>query len=165
MNIGFREQLTSESVAKVSIHESGRVHVRAGQEEAGPVFVPDMQGLRGEHIATVLLDRIDALEPYARSLKQTASEEDVLLPIGSNVGSARLAIYMNAAEPEFGYECLKYITLESPRLSRPLYVGFAWINQQPLGAPKEESGVVIIVGWDPLASTDVRQELLWVMGL
>ena len=50
----FREQIGADSTPKLSIHNSGQVHIYANEQaKAGPVFIPPLDDLRGEHVATV----------------------------------------------------------------------------------------------------------------
>jgi hypothetical protein len=54
---GFEE----ESVPKLSIHESGQVHIFAGKRRVGPLKIPPLRSLRGAHVAPIVLDTFDAL--------------------------------------------------------------------------------------------------------
>jgi hypothetical protein len=60
--VNFREQIAASANPKLSIHETGQVHVYAsGQPKAGPVQIPPLADYRGEHLATVRWDWIDGM--------------------------------------------------------------------------------------------------------
>ena len=74
--IGFRANGSADQ-PKISIHESGQVHVKdsGGAYLAGPVRIPPLADLRGQHVATVTADDFSALpghvpQPESPSLRE-----------------------------------------------------------------------------------------------
>lgn len=59
--IPFDQQETSANIPKISIHESGQVHIKAGDAVTGPMFASPLSDLCGEHIATVTCVRFSDL--------------------------------------------------------------------------------------------------------
>jgi hypothetical protein len=146
----FQEQQSSQTVPKISIHQSGRVHIRTARQEAGPLIIPALDRLCGEHVASVSVDRFDAL----LTLKTAPRTSDALIRVLDGAVSGRFAIYVNGREPKFKSSNVKlYVRLTRQCLSTPLYIGIAPIGQNPIADPKCKQGVTIICGWDPFKST------------
>ena len=146
----FQEQQSSQTVPKISIHQSGRVHIRTTRQEAGPLIIPALDTLCGEHVASVSVDRFDAL----LTLKTAPRTSDALIRVLDGVVSGRFAIYVNGREPKFKSSNVKlYVRLTRQCLSTPLYIGIAPLGQNPIADPKCKQGVTIICGWDPFKST------------
>lgn len=151
----FKTQLSSDGITlpHLSLHDTGRVHAHAGAEEAGPLTIPPLASWRGEHIATVTVDRFDTLAPYAKIPKSTGAEHDFVFMIEEPLESGRLALYLNGAAQAFGDDCSVFFTLTRPTLSRPLYLGIRPWGQEPMGETTERGGVTAIAGWDPSTAT------------
>ena len=62
--IKFSDDLYSESVPKLSIHETGQVHIQAKGVKAGPVSISPFADWRGQHIATVGADNFSCVIPF-----------------------------------------------------------------------------------------------------
>ncbi|MGH2634980.1 MAG: hypothetical protein ACRDHU_02365 [Actinomycetota bacterium] len=140
------DQERSSLPPKLSIHETGRVHVRSEGQEAGPMLGTPLGELGGHHIATMTCSRFAGLAPYPRAPRTSGSERDLAIP-ARGAESGRLRVYANATEPSFEVGCPVVGTLRRPTLLRPFYVGFSPVAQAPLG---EEATVTVIAGWDPL---------------
>ena len=90
--------------AKLSIHATGRVHVRLDPHrppiEAGPILGPSLQTMRYDHIATLIADEFTALRPVTRTTTMQGTEVRFGFPFDSHP-TGRVAIYANAYEPVF----------------------------------------------------------------
>lgn len=146
----FDDQERSDRPPHLSIHQSGEVHVRSGYTEAGPIFLPPITDLRGQHVATVTCNRFAGLPVYARTPSTSGPVQDVVLPTEPGVESGRLAVYANAERPVFPVSQSITVTLERPNLRRPFYVGIKPFAQTALGGASEDPSVIVIAGWDPL---------------
>lgn len=149
----FKSQLSSEGakLPHLSLHESGRVHAYVGEEQAGPLMIPPLESWRGEHIATVTVDRFDTLGPYEKVAKQTGPEQDLVFGIEEPLESGRLALYLNGDGERFVAECSMWFTLRRPTLERPIHLGIRPWPQSPMGESIERGGVTAVAGWDPAA--------------
>jgi hypothetical protein len=160
----FTAGFVEDMVPKLSIHETGQVHVFAGKERAGPLQIPPLETLLGQHVATVVPDAFVALKPFLGAPRETGSELDHVIPAADVVENGRLAIYVNGAAPAFDVaNCRLTLTLSRPTLARPLHIGIKAIPQAPLGGDTYE-GVTVIAGWDPTLSNDAPMDFLYVRG-
>lgn len=153
----------SAEAPHLSIHESGRVHIRTNvSAQAGPLQVPPLSQWTGEHVATVNAVSFSGLASYGRQPKQTGAVRDLVFAMESPEQTAgRLALYINGTEPKFAMECNSHFTLWRPTLETPLHVGLAPLNDDaPLGP---EPGVIVTGGWDPAtALTSAPTSFLYV---
>lgn len=147
--IPFDQQESSNQTPKISIHESGRVHVKAGTRMAGPMFGSPLAELGGEHLATMTSVRFLGLSPLGRAPRTEGRAPDVLIPAGNGVESGRLVFYANAADPSFVDPCSVTRRLVRSTLDRPLFIGIRFLAQRPLSQDSKARGVVTIAGWDP----------------
>lgn len=146
--IPFDQQETSANTPKISIHESGQVHVKAGDGIAGPMFASPLSELRGEHIATVACVRFSDLAPLGSAPKTSGPRPDIVIP-AEGVESGRLVFCANAVEPSFVDPCSITARLVRPTLAGPLFVGIRSLAQRELSREPETRGVAAIAGWDP----------------
>jgi hypothetical protein len=154
-SFGFTEQLSAATAPKVSIHESGRVHIRVGREQAGPLSIPPLGNLRGEHVATICVDRFDRLPTANRPPRKSGRAVDVTISVPDNVHSGRFPLYLNGAAPDFKSSNIQlYVRLSRPSLRAPLYLGIAPLEQKAVADPRAKQGVTVICGWDPSNPTD-----------
>lgn len=144
--IRFDDQERSSLPPKLSIHETGQVHVRSEGRQAGPMPGTPLGELGGHHIAAVTCSRFAGLAPYPRTPRTAGSERDIVLS-ARGAESGRVRVYANAEEPTFEVSCPVFATLRRPTLARPFFVGFSPVAQAPIG---EEAAVTVIAGWDPL---------------
>lgn len=147
--VPFDQQETSASVPKISIHESGQVHIKADDTIAGPMFASPLAELRGEHIATVTCVRFSDLAPLGGGPKASGPRPDIVIPAEEGVESGRLVFYANAVGPSFVDPCGIRVRLLRPTLPRPLFVGIRSLAQRELSSEQEARGVTAIAGWDP----------------
>ena len=160
----FTAGFVEDKVPKLSIHETGQVHIFAGKERAGPLQIPPLETLRGQHVATVVPDAFVALKPFLGVPRESGPELDHVIPADDLVETGRLAIYVNGAAPAFdAANCRLTLSLRRPTLARPLNVGIKAIPQAPLDADTFE-GVTVIAGWDPTLPKDAALDFLYVRG-
>lgn len=142
----------STSMAKLSIHQSGQVHVRTAEGgRTRAVYLPHLATIRGDHVASVVADNFDALPIHEKELREDGPKLDIVARPPEGSSSARLLLYLNGAEPTFDCDPQPQIfaALTRTTLHTPLYVGVAVVTQDPLGdgtAP----GVTVMAG--PAAS-------------
>lgn len=162
----FTTDIEEESVPKLSIHESGQVHIYAGKKRVGPLKIPTLRSFRGEHIASVALDTFDALPLFPEEPRSDGPERDITLGIEPEVDSGRIAIFVNGYEARFLGTPPPPITLalQRPSGNSPLYVGLKVLGQQPLGRDEVNSGTTVIAGWDPQRPVTESVEYLYVRG-
>ncbi len=155
--VPFNNQETSESMPKLSVHESGQVHIRAGSRMVGPMRIPRLGDLRGEHVATVTCSRFERLPPFDGEPQTTGSEIDLAIPAGDGVPSGRLAIFMNGREASFNDQVNITARFVRPTLDEPLYLGFSTLGQPTLNDGEDSDAVVVTAGWHPQATDLVEQ--------
>lgn len=160
----YTEQDSADQIPKLSIHESGRVHVRVGAQTAGPVHIPPLADLRGEHVATVTVDAFDGLPLFRGVLCESGECIDYMIHVASGVRSGRLVFYVNGRKPVFGYRCRLAFMLRRASLQSPLYVGIAALSQVPLGGSQGTPGVTVIAGFDPTKQLDSEADYLYIRG-
>lgn len=98
----YTEQLSSDAVPKVSIHERGQVHVYAdGASRAGPLQIPALPRLRGQHVASVVVDTFAGLARFKGRPRASGRERDLIIEVEPGALSGRLAVYVNGSEPRF----------------------------------------------------------------
>jgi hypothetical protein len=70
--VKFKEHVMASARPKLSIHESGDVHIYADDSpKAGPINVRPVSECRGEHIAAVQFDHINLVPVYSRKMRIT----------------------------------------------------------------------------------------------
>jgi hypothetical protein len=146
--IPFDDQETSPRTPKLSIHETGQVHIQAGERRVRPMSIPPLSDLRGQHVASVTCVRFSALAHFDRAPRLGGAERDLIIPVGEGVESGRLALYVNGEAPAFPGKDAITFALRRPTLERPLYLRLTPYSQPPLG---EEGGATVIMaaGWNP----------------
>ena len=160
----FKEQLTSDEVPKISIHESGQVHVISSGVRAGPLQIPPLSSLRGQHIASVVADQFSVLAEFTGKPRPTGSRIDHVIPAEDTTESGRLAFYLAGDRPAFeAPNCRLVFTLRRITLREPIYLGIKPIAQDPMGAPKG-IGVTAIAGWDLTGEYQEGADYLFVRG-
>jgi hypothetical protein len=160
----YTEGAPTDGEPKLSLHQSGQVHVQASGARVGIVQTCPLEMLRGQHLATVCFDQFDGLSLFSGTPKPSGAERDFLFMIGDDVASGRLALFVNGLEPTFACGiCTITLTLRRPTLVGPLYVGIQPIEQQKLGEP-DRSGVTVIAGWNPTTRTSDRLNYVYLRG-
>ncbi|MDD5092565.1 MAG: hypothetical protein PHQ23_16825 [Candidatus Wallbacteria bacterium] len=148
-----------EKHPKLSIHESGQVHVCSENKQvAGPITISPLQIWSGQHIATVQVDSFSGLASRAKQLKNTTTLKDHVVKCEKGVENGRFAIYCNYSEPTFSTHCPIRLELVRPHLPRVMYFGVSLIASTPL----EGEGITIITGWPPESSTSEPMDFLFL---
>lgn len=164
LSFDFAEDIFQEQTPKLSIHESGQVHVYVGIEKAGPLFIPPLANLTGQHIASVSPDAFESLPIFTKKLRQIGAEIDQIIPAVDEAVSGRLAIYVNGNQPTFDVQdCGLIFTLTRSTIARPLYFGVKPIGQPKIGVDVQK-GVTIIAGWNPLKPMAEDVDFLYIRG-
>lgn len=120
------DQGSSTAVPHLSLHESGQVHVRKrSRTVAGPMFIPSLAELRGQHVATIQCIRFDRLAPFDGSPRADGDRRDIVIPAEPGVESGRLPIYVNGESKVFAPSRVPPVrfTLRRPTLNQPLHIG------------------------------------------
>ena len=168
VTLDFTDQFASDTprIPKVSIHESGQVHVRSETGDlAGPLFIPSLSQLRGQHVATVQCDSFAGRPEYGRRLRSGPPAHDQVLDVEKGTENGRIAIYVNGHESRFDGRCPIRIRMVRPTLATPLHVGMLPIGQDALGSALDGRGVTVLAGWDPTQrSPHSRSHFLFVRG-
>jgi hypothetical protein len=148
------DQGSSTAVPHLSLHESGQVHVRKRRRTvAGPMFIPPLAELRGQHVATIQCVRFDRLARFEGSPRADGDRRDVVIPAEPGVESGRLPIYVNGESEAFAPSRVPPVRfmLRRATLERPLHVGLGVVPQKRINEGGEGTGVVLIAGFDPTA--------------
>jgi len=149
---------------KLSIHESGQVHVKLGEAyKAGPLRAKPLWEFRGKHLAGLTIDSIESL-PSAGKPKPKPKSPYLVLGARDIQQTRRFAIYANGAEPNFDFPVKAKITMNRAGLPSPLHIGITTFQQAPLTSG-EEGGVTIICGWNPDDDELAEQRILWVRAI
>ena len=162
--IARNDTVPTEITPRLSIHQSGQIHVSFGRDRLTPVFIPPLSTLSGEHIATVNCVSFRELQPHFKQLKYRGSEIDHLIPVDPSVEGGRIAIYCNGLGPFFHDRCRLTATLRRKTLYNPLYFGIATFVNKPLADSALKSGVVAIAGWDPTKEKNAEQHFFFLRG-
>ncbi len=142
----YADQFDTEGVPKLSIHQSGRVHVYYGRDRlAGPLWTLPLPEWRGQHIDSVVPDSLDSLAPYTREIKTEGPEFDCVIE-SDDCENLRVVVYCNGWAPEFvdGWQAM--LTLQRPSLERPIYFGFMIFPERKLS---QNGGITVLAGWKP----------------
>lgn len=133
----------------LSIHQSGRVHVRdtTGELTAG-VQLPPLADYRGAHIVSLVTDSFDAL-PVTPVPPRPG--RDTVADARPHFTGARLLLYVNGLEPVFDCDPEPQVVFELNRESlggQPLYLGLQLVSQEGLGDDSDglPHGVTLIAG-------------------
>jgi len=159
------EGSSSEFAPKLSIHESGQVHVIAGSKRIGPLQIPPLPELEGQHIASISADEFTALSKFEDTPSSSGAERDYVIPFDPRVNSGRLVLYVAGDRAAFEVpNCRIIFTLTRPTLTRPLFIGIKPIAQKIMGEP-EGRGIMVITGWDPTSKYQSGTDYLYIRGV
>jgi hypothetical protein len=164
ITFNFIEDIFKSQTPKLSIHEKGQVHVYVGNEKAGPLLIPPLLNLTGQHIATVCPDAFESLPPYTKKPQVKGSEIDHIIYAVDEAVNGKLLVYVNGQDPEFdANDCGLKIILRRTTIARPLYIGVKVVDQ-PLIGNNNQKGITIISGWNPLYSSEESFNFLYIRG-
>jgi hypothetical protein len=164
LSFDFTEDIFQQHTPKLSIHETGQVHVFMGAEKVGPLCIPPLTTLTGQHIASVSPDAFESLPIFTEKLRVVGAEVDQVIPVADEAVNGRLAVYVNGDRPAF---CSKnrglIFTLRRSTIARPLYFGVNFVGRPQIGVDGQK-GVTIVAGWNPLRPKDVNFDFLYIRG-
>ena len=162
VTFNFKGKLSAAQEPHISLHQFGVVHVRSrGGPNAGPVRIPPLSELRGQHVATVTAETLERFPAYRGARENLHGDLDRLITVGHEVPSGRLSIHLNGAAPTLTApdERIAFtLTINNPNLAMPLYLGVATWSQLALGT---EHGTVAIAGFQP---DGTGEDLLYLVG-
>jgi hypothetical protein len=162
--VDFSQGIRANTTPKLSIHETGQVHVQASTALAGPLFVPPLSDWRGQHAATICPDALSSLPEYPVSPKDRGQSIDRLIEVPDRVESIRLAVYIAGDRPSFETpNCPIIITLKRRTIQNPLYVALKPIPQSPIGVDLQ-AGVTILAGWNPTNQREQGLDYIYIRG-
>jgi hypothetical protein len=130
----------------LSIHETGRVHVRSRTTEYCRVDIPDLAGFPGKHAATIVAGSLERLASLDRPVRKAGRRRDLILDqIPGFAEGLAIVLYANGSEPTFLGPTAAVVQLLRPTLPRPLYLGIGFRRENRLAAA---SGAMVMSGWD-----------------
>lgn len=162
-SFNFTNGFSAESIPKLSIHESGQVHVVAARQRVDPLQIPRLDTLTGQHVATACPDAIEALPLFGHPLG-LGPALDIVISASELTDNARIALYINGSEPVF--DCgpsRAIISMTRSTLTTPLYVCIRAVRQARL-VPGLEGGITCVAGWNPLTPEDGPFDYLYIRG-
>jgi hypothetical protein len=148
-------------VPKISIHESGRVHIRiANTLVAGPLQIPRLRELEGVHVATVQPDAMDALPVYGGNPFDKCSDSQHAYVVSADDADENCRVVMwIGREPRFRQE-LFVRSFNGAGWGSPLYLAIGVIENKLLLPGRK--GITLLAGMDPGAGVQDSQSFLWV---
>lgn len=131
---------------KLSIHESGQVHVKNKENEiiVGPLQVPNLNTYSGQHIASIDINSIETLTDFKGSRKKNKNAEDLIFSLENQEHSMRFAIFANANSSDFTTP-LPYGRITLERIFNPMYFAIKPVPQ-PI---KDGGGMTLLAGFNP----------------
>ena len=161
VNYGFSTPTNIEP--KLSIHQLGQIHIKTQYNDIiGPLKIPELATLRGEHVATVCATNFDVLPLHNKKLIDTDSEKDHVIPVDNEVHGGRLAFYVNGEKPIFAEaQCRLSISFKRQSLNKEMYLGIKPKAQDQLPL-QIKTGVTVICGWNPLLALNTAQDYLYI---
>jgi hypothetical protein len=163
-SFAFHGQCSGVKAPRISFHESGQVHLKLGRNLAGPLQIPCLTNLDGQHIATLTLDAICEAPMHVNELKDTHSIQNYRIPVSPDVKNIRLV--MRVAQH---LHCLRNATacvlqIKDSLRKRHVLLGFEAIPQTPISERRDSPGVVVLGGWNPLLDKSESQTFYFVRG-
>jgi hypothetical protein len=158
----FREQLQASSNPKLSIHETGQVHIQANDGvKAGPVTIPPLCALRGDHIATVQWDSTAAVPQLAKKANGTGSETVWCFGVPEDVEAGRLLIHANGQSAAFRIEQVHRVIQVQSSAGEPIFLRATAVASEPW----TEHGISVLAGFDPTKTQGEEDDYLYLRGL
>jgi hypothetical protein len=163
--VKFSDDPFSETLPKLSIHETGQIHIQAGALRAGPVSVSPLARWKGQHIASIGADSFESLPAFTESLSTTGPAIDHVIPTDQIVHGGRLVFFLAGDRPAFEEpNCRLVITLRRTTLSNPICLGIQPKAQRALSEP-DLGGVTAIAGWDVDSQAQQGVDYLYIRGV
>lgn len=168
VKVDYAEQLSAEKMPKLSIHETGQIHVDLDKDRIGPLKLPDLQNIRDQHIASVSIDNLSSLPKHTTTPHTNPPHIDFIINLEGDVKSLRTLVYLNGLENRFSKKCvvLQIGTKNRNHLKSPIYFGFFPIAQSDLSVGEERNrpGIVAISGWDVSKPIGTENDFLFIRG-
>ena len=157
-------QLSSLELPKLSMHESGQVHIKGpgSTDIAGPLSIPRLTDLRGAHVCSVSVDNLDFLPEYSRAIKRDGPKIDRFVCVSDGVSSVRITFWVNGVEPTFKTNHKTSVINLPSGTGSTIYLGLLAIEQDALGTESEVKGISVIGGWDPTLPKDTAISYLYL---
>lgn len=163
--IRFKEHVTASARPKLSIHESGDVHIYADESpKAGPINVRAVSECRGEHIATVQFDHINLVPVYSRKTRITREVSDLAVGVPDDVDAGRLCIYANGERNAFNTEQLHFARVARCTDGSEVWYGFGFYVGDALGSG-DEGGITVLAGFDARSTAEEEVAFLFLRGI
>lgn len=149
----YHDQLDGEETPKVSIHQSGQIHIHLGKDRTKELYIPQLNTMQDEHIASITAVSFSKLPVFNREPKLTGIKRDFIISGDPEIESGRLVIYVNGHDNSFSQKGT-ILTIERKTLHSSLFFCISAVPQPPLDEPPSEKdgsqpGVIVITGWDP----------------
>lgn len=165
VEVKFKEQVPAAARPKLSIHESGEVHIYANESpKAGPLKGRSVKEYRGEHIASVQCDHVSLLPVHVGATRITRAQADVTVGVPDDVDAGVMCIYANGERNLFKTQQLHFARSVRCRDGSEVWYGFGFYARGALG-PGDEGGVTVLAGFDALRSEFEDQDFLFLRGL
>jgi hypothetical protein len=98
--VSWGDQEPSSSAPHLSVHERGQVHVKVQRETVvGPMAIPPLAGLRGDHVASVYANHSGRLAPFEGTPRTSGPEQDHVVPSDDAVETGQLATASTDGDP------------------------------------------------------------------
>jgi hypothetical protein len=163
--VRFTEDVFSDQVPKLSIHETGQVHIKAKESVAGPVLISPLSDWRGQHIASVSVDQFSSLAEFRDSISDKGPEIDHVIPADELVKSGRLVFYLASDRVAFEEpNCRIVITIARPTIENPIYIGIK-PKAQDLLSDLDFGGITVLAGWDIHPEPGAGVNYLYIRGV
>ena len=164
LSFDFTKQCVSPDVPKISIHPSGQVHVKSTGNaliSSKVLHIPALRQFRGEHIASLAVDKIAGLPICTQKFVDKRHERVLRVEFDSQILSTRLCFYANASEPLFAHSGCIAIQVGAQG-KRGLYFGTVAKSQELLGESERRGGSTVICGWNPMKESTAEQDFFYL---
>jgi len=164
-NVKFTDDLFSDRVPKLSIHETGQIHIKAKDYIAGPVWISPLSEWRGQHIVSVSIDNFSFLSEFCGSISSEGSEIDHVIPVDEIVKSGRLVFYLAGDRAAFEEpNCRFVLTMARPTIENPIHIGIQPKVQDSL-SDLDLGGITVLAGWDVTSEPSEGVNYLYIRGI
>jgi len=163
--VTFTEDLFSDQTPKLSIHESGQVHIKAKGCIAGPMLISPLSDWRGQHIASVSIDHFSSLSEFRGSISDKGLEIDHVIPVDEIVKSGRLVFFLAGDRAAFEEpKCRLVVRIARPTIKNPIYIGIQPKAQETL-SDIDLGGITVLAGWDVATEPSEGVNYLYIRGI
>lgn len=163
LTFDFAQQHDASKNPKVSIHQSGQVHVEAPEKERiKPMFIPELMSLKNEHIATVGTDNLSVLPKFnINKIKISGSEIDTILKVDDEFNNGRWAMFCSGDDKSLPLYRSKLINIDRNESKIFLYMKF--FTEDSLHENFNLGGTFTIAGWRPGAKIEEKEDFIYVI--